>query len=171
MSTVATKDTETLAVSSVRAGKFLSFYLGKEEFAIQVSSVREIIGLQDITPVPQTPIYIKGVLNLRGRVIPVIDLRKKCGLPEVEYGPQACIIVVRVETKTSGIPMGVVVDGVSEVVNIQTADVENMPDFGGDPHAYLIGVAKLKGKVKVLLDIDQLLSNSEILSLKSLESK
>jgi purine-binding chemotaxis protein CheW len=171
LSTVATKETEAVAVSSIRAGKFLSFYLGKEEFAIQVSSVREIIGLQDITPVPQTPVYIKGVLNLRGRVIPVIDLRKKCGLPEVEYGPQACIIVVRVETKAAGIPMGVVVDGVSEVVNIQPNDVENMPDFGGEPHTYLIGVAKLKGKVKVLLDIDQLLSNSEILSLKSLETK
>lgn len=169
MSTVATKEPDATVASTIRAGKFLSFYLGKEEFAIQVSSVREIIGLQDITPVPQTPTYIKGVLNLRGRVIPVIDLRKKCGLSEIEYGPQACIIVVRVEAKGTGIPMGVVVDGVSEVVNIQAADVENMPDFGGEPHTYLIGVAKLKGKVKVLLDIDQLLSNSEIMSLKNLE--
>lgn len=170
MSTVVSKE-ESVAVSAIRAGKFLSFYLGKEEFAIQVSSVREIIGLQDITPVPQTPSYIRGVLNLRGRVIPIIDLRKKCGLPEIEYGAQACIIVVRVETKTAGIPMGVVVDGVSEVVNIQAADVENMPDFGSEPHAYLIGVAKLKGKVKILLDINQLLSTSEILSLKSIEAQ
>lgn len=171
MSTIAVKETETVANPSIRAGKFLSFYLGKEEFAIQVSSVREIIGLQDITPVPQTPVYIKGVLNLRGRIIPVIDLRKKCGLPEVEYGPQACIIVVRVEKKSSGMPMGVVVDGVSEVVNILPNDVENMPDFGGESHAYLIGVAKLKGKVKVLLDIDQLLTSSEISALNNIDVK
>ena len=171
MSVLALKEAESVAGSTIRAGKFLSFYLGKEEFAIQVSSVREIIGLQDITPVPQTPVYIRGVLNLRGRVIPVIDLRKKCGLPEVDYGPQACIIVVRIEARNSGIPMGVVVDGVSEVVNIQPNDVEKMPDFGGEPHAYLIGVAKLKGKVKVLLDMDQLLSNAEILSLNSIEPK
>jgi purine-binding chemotaxis protein CheW len=169
LSTLALKETDATVSAPIRTGKFLSFYLGKEDFAIQVSSVREIIGLQDITPVPQTPSYVRGVLNLRGRVIPVIDLRKKCGLPEIEYGPQACIVVVRIAAKGTGIPMGVVVDGVSEVVTIQASEVENMPDFGGEPHGYLIGVAKLKGKVKVLLDIDQLLSNSEILSLKNIE--
>ena len=170
MTSTISRETEEVAASATRSGKFLSFYLGNEEFAIRVSSVREIIGLQDITPVPQTPVYVRGVLNLRGRVIPVVDLRRKCGLPEIEYGPQACIVVVRIETKTTGVPMGVVVDGVSEVVNIQSADVEDMPDFGGEPHSYLLGVAKLKGKVKVLLDIDQLLNNSEILSLNEIES-
>ncbi len=170
MTTTATQELEQVTGRTVTTGKFLSFYLGKEEFAIRISSVREIIGFQDVTPVPQTPPYIRGVLNLRGRVIPIVDLRCKCGLPQIEYGSQACIIVVRIETKGAGVPMGVVVDGVSEVVNIQGNDVEGMPDFGGEPHSYLLGVAKLKGKVKVLLDIDQLLSTSEIAAL-NLEGK
>ena|SRR5579875_79385 len=148
-----------------RPGKYLSFYLGSEEFAIPVSSVREIIGLQDITPVPQTPIYVRGVLNLRGRVIPIIDMRRKTGLPDIEYGPHACIIVVQIQAETGFVPVGVVVDGVSEVVNITAADMEDMPELGAESHAYLLGVAKLKGKVKILLDIDRLLNNREILTL------
>ena len=170
MTTTAPRELEQVAASIVTPGKFLSFCLGKEEFAIRISSVREIIGLGDVTPVPQTPPYVRGVLNLRGRVIPIVDLRAKCGLPQIEYGPQACIIVVRIETKGAGMPMGVVVDAVSEVVNIQADDIERMPDFGGEPHTYLLGVAKLKGKVKVLLDLDQLLSISEITALE-LETK
>src|SRR5271157_5343608 len=95
-----------------RAGKYLVFCLASEEFGIRVLSVREIMGVQDITPVPQTPSYVKGVINLRGRVIPVVDLRLKFGLPEVEYSPRTCIIVVQVKTGTGSMPMGIVVDGV-----------------------------------------------------------
>lgn len=155
-------------LSNHKNGKYLSFFLGTEEFAIPVSSVREIIGMQEVTHVPQTPVYVRGVLNLRGRVIPVIDMRRKCGLADIEYGPHACIVVVQVEVDSGWAPMGVVVDGVSEVVNITSTDVEDMPEFGGgESHAYLLGVAKLKGKVKILLDIDKLLSNREILSLST----
>lgn len=163
--TATVQNAEAKGISSYKSGKYLSFYLGAEEFAIPVSSVREIIGLQEVTPVPQTPVYVRGVLNLRGRVIPVIDMRRKCGLPDVEYGAHACIVVVQVEAEGGWAPMGVVVDGVSEVVNITANDVEPMPDFGGEAQDYLLGVAKLKGKVKILVDIDRLLSLREIVAL------
>ena len=164
--TTSMNKTEPAVMAGAKTGKYLSLYLGAEEFAIPVSSVREIMGIQDITPIPQTPTYVRGVINLRGRVIPVIDMRRKCGLSDIAYGPHACIIVVQVQTGSSEAPMGVVVDGVSEVVNICSNDVEEMPDFGTEKKAYLLGVAKLKGSVKILLDINQLLNNSEILALE-----
>jgi len=144
--------------TDARAGKYLTFQLGKEEFAVQVLHVREIMGVQEITAVPQMPFHVKGVLNLRGKVIPVVDLRLKFGLPEMEYTQRTCIIVVQVDGHAGKISTGIIVDGVSEVLTLQTADIEDTPDFGiGAATPYLLGLAKIKGKVKILLDINKVI--------------
>jgi purine-binding chemotaxis protein CheW len=141
-----------------RVGKYLTFQLAKEEFAVQVLHVREIMGVQEITAVPQMPYHVKGVLNLRGKVIPVVDLRLKFGLPEIEYTQRTCIIVVQIEGNAGKISTGIIVDGVSEVLTLQTADIEDTPDFGvGAATPYLLGLAKIKGRVKILLDINKVI--------------
>src|SRR5579864_607481 len=146
-----------------RAGKYLTFRLGQEEFGVQVLRVREIMGIQEVTAVPQTPGYVKGVINLRGKVIPVVDLRLKFGLPELEYTPRTCIIVVQIESDAGKLMIGVIVDAVSEVLTLQTGDIEDTPDFGsGVATPYLLGMAKIKGKVKILLDIDRVLSSQDL---------
>jgi purine-binding chemotaxis protein CheW len=142
-----------------RAGKYLTFQLGKEEFAIPVLCVREIMGVQEITAVPQTPRYVKGVINLRGKVIPVVDLRLKFALPELDYTQRTCIIVVQIQGEEDQVMIGVIVDAVSEVLTLQAGEIEDTPDFGnGVSTPYLLGMAKIKGQVKILLDIDQALS-------------
>jgi purine-binding chemotaxis protein CheW len=119
--------------------------------------------------VPHTPPYIKGVINLRGKVIPVIDLRLKCGMPEIPYDHRTCIIVVQVESPESVVLMGLVVDGVAEVLTLTEADIEDTPDFGqGVATDYLLGMAKIKGKVKILLDMDQVLNTHELQGLDAL---
>lgn len=153
------------ATSDQRAGKYLTFYLGAEEFGIPVMSVREIMGLQDITAVPQTPSHVRGVINLRGKVIPVIDLRLKFGMPEGEYGQRTSIVVVKVDE----VMMGLIVDGVSEVLNLNAGDIEDTPDFGrGIETPYILGMAKTKGKVRMLLDIEQVLSAQDLQGLTAL---
>jgi purine-binding chemotaxis protein CheW len=155
-----------------RSGKYLIFHLGEEEFGTRILKVREIIGLQDITVVPQTPSYVRGVINLRGKVIPVIDLRLKFGMPEVAYTQRTCIIVVHAQLADSTVLTGVVVDGVSEVLNVSAADIEDTPDFGEQTQtAYLLGMAKIKGKVKILLDIDQVLTGPELFLLTQERAK
>ena len=130
--------------------------------------VREIMGIQDITAVPQTPTYVKGVINLRGKVIPVVDLRLKFGLAEIEYTQRTCIIVVQVEADAHVMLMGIVVDGVAEVLNLAPGEIEDTPDFGrGIETSYLLGMAKVKGKVKILLDIDQVLTSLELQGIES----
>lgn len=149
--------------SDGRAGKYLTFALANEEFGIRVLKVREIMGLQEITAVPQTPPHIKGVINLRGKVVPVIDLRLKFGVEAAEYTQRTCIIVTQVQGESGAILMGIVVDGVSEVLNLTDAEIEDTPDFGEEiAGQYLLGMAKVKGKVKILLDIDKVLSAQEI---------
>ncbi len=152
-----------------RAGKYLIFHLGNEEFGTEVLKVREIMGLQDITTVPQTPTYVKGVINLRGKVIPVVDLRLKFGFPPEEYSARTCIIVVRTTQGDQDLMIGIVVDGVAEVLSLTGAEIEDTPDFGaGVATPYLKGMAKIKGKVKILLDIDRVLSASEISGMTAL---
>ena len=149
--------------SDDRAGKYLVFHLGKEEFGIRVLKVREIMGIQDITAVPHTPVHVKGVINLRGKVIPVIDLRLKFGMSPEEYTPRTCIIVVQIGGEAGPLLMGIVVDGVAEVLNLAAADIENTPDFGdGTATPCLLGMAQVKGKVKILLEIDQVLAAVEL---------
>lgn len=162
-------DSNAAAVVDARAGKYLTFRLGKEDFAIQVLKVREIVGIQDITAVPQMPGYVKGVINLRGKVIPVVDLRLKFGLEEREYTQRTCIIVVQVHHAGVPIQTGIIVDEVSEVLNLVGTEIEDTPDFGDDVGTpYLLGMAKVKGNVKMLLDIDQVLANAETVPLSSM---
>jgi purine-binding chemotaxis protein CheW len=157
------------AASDARAGKYLAFQLGKEAYAIRVLKVREIIGVQDITPVPQTPDYVRGVFNLRGKVIPVIDLQRKFGLQATASTTRTCIVVVELLTEGQAMLMGILVDGVSEVLNIVSAEIEDTPDFGRDISvSYLLGVAKTRGSVKLLLDIDAALQTQEVSHLSAL---
>ena len=150
-----------------RSGKYLTFRLAREEFAIQVLRVREIMGMQDITAVPQTPHYMKGVINLRGKIVPVIDLRMKFGFPEVEATPATCIIVVQLNSGSELLLMGLLVDAVSEVLSFAASDIEDTPAFGnGVTTPYLLGIAKMKGSVKILLNIDEVLSTSEVQGLE-----
>jgi purine-binding chemotaxis protein CheW len=152
-----------------RAGKYLIFHLGLEEFGTEVLKVREIMGLQDITAIPQVPGFVKGVINLRGKVIPVIDLRLKFGMASQEYTARTCIVVVRTRQADEDLMIGMIVDGVVEVLNLTTTDIEDTPDFGpGVTTPYLMGMAKIKGKVKILLDIDQVLSSSDLDGLSAL---
>jgi len=154
-----------------RTGKYLTFHLAREEFAIQVLRVREIMGMQDITAVPQTPAYMKGVINLRGKIVPVIDLRLKFGFPEVEATSTTCIIVVQLKSGREILLMGLLADAVSEVSNFTAGDIEDTPDFGnGVSTPYLLGIAKVKGSVKILLNIDEVLSTTEVQNLESVLS-
>jgi len=162
-STVVERAAAAALKSDDRCGKYLVFHLGREEFGIRVLKVREIMGIQDITAVPQTLAHVKGVINLRGKVIPVVDLRLKFGLPPQEYTQRTCIIVVQVQGETGPILMGIVVDGVAEVLNLAAAEIENTPDFGdGTATPYLLGMAKVKGNVKILLEIDRVLSCQDL---------
>ena len=168
-STTLTAADTAAAANDTRPGKYLTFQLANEEFGIRVLKVREIMGLQEITAVPQTPAHVKGVINLRGKVIPVIDLRLKFSLPAAEYTQRTCIIVTQVQGEAGVLLMGIVVDGVSEVLNLTSGEIEDTPDFGEDVAGdYLLGMAKVKGKVKILLDIDRVLSMQEIHSLSSI---
>jgi len=141
-------------------GKFLTFTLGNEEYGVPVLKVREIIKVMDITQVPQVPPHVLGVINLRGKVIPVIDLRRKFGFAATEYTERTCIIVVDVDLSSMCVMMGVVVDTVSEVLNVTEAEIEQTPEFGGRvTTAYLLGLAKVKDSVKILLDLDRVLGS------------
>ncbi len=138
------------------AGKYLTFALGDEEYGLPVLRVREIIKMMEITVVPQVPAYVKGVINLRGKVIPVVDLRLKFNFPSIDYTERTSIIVVHVTLSTGPIMMGIVVDAVSEVLSISAEEIEATPEFGADMKTdYLQGLAKIKGRVKLLLDLDQ----------------
>ena len=158
--------TEHNAPADRRTTKYLTFHVGAEEFAIAVLSVREIMGMQDITAVPHTPSYVKGIINLRGKVVPVVDLRLKFSLPATEYTQRTCIVVVEVAGESAPMLMGAVVDSVSEVLNVAPSEVEKTPDFGeGVTIPYLLGIAKSKGNVTILLDIDKVLNSSELTGL------
>lgn len=170
MQSTTSAQAENSASSKVdaRAGKYLTFQIGKEEFGVAVLKVREIMGVQDITAVPRTPAYLKGVINLRGKVIPVVDLRLKFGLAAIDYTQRTCIIVVQVKGASGPLLMGIVVDEVSEVLTLASADIEDTPDFGANVETrYILGLAKVKDKVKILLDIDEVLSAQEVHGLET----
>jgi purine-binding chemotaxis protein CheW len=149
-------------------GKYLSFSLADEEYGIGILKVKEIIGMMNITPMPQTPEFVKGVINLRGRVIPVIDLRLRFGLPSQDYTERTCIVVVEIQAEGKELMIGVVVDSVSEVLNIKGSDIEETPSFGNDVDTeYILGMAKYDGGVKILLDIGHVLTSNEMAMLTS----
>ena len=144
-------------------GKHLIVQLGTEEFAINVMNVKEIMKMQTVTTVPQTPSFVQGVINLRGKIIPVINLRRKFGIDDREDTELTCIVVVRMQIQGGEQPVGIVVDGVVEVLTFNQEDIEDTPDFGldGVMH-YVKGMAKIKGRVKIVLDIDQVLHGNQI---------
>lgn len=153
---------EILVHKEAREGKYLTFSMAEEEYGIGILKVKEIIGMMPITPVPRTPEYVKGVVNLRGKVIPVIDLRLRFGMPAADCTDRTCIIVVDVEMRNGQLQMGIVVDSVSEVINIKSDEIEATPSFGTDLDTeYILGIAKMDAGVKILLDIDQVLNQEE----------
>lgn len=143
--------------------KFLSFCLGNEQFGVEILRVREIIGLLAITPLPQTPAYVRGVMNLRGRIIPVIDLRQRFGLSAAEATKETCIVVLESsEQDASQTVMGAIVDSVREVQDIAKGAIEPPPEFGCEiPLRYIQGMGKVKDKVIVLLDIAEVIGTRE----------
>ena len=151
-----------------REGKYLTFSLANEEYGIGILKIKEIIGMMPITTVPQTPSFVKGVINLRGKVIPVIDLRLRFDMEGIDYSERTCIIVVEIMGRTGTILIGIVVDSVSEVLNIKEEDIEETPAFGARLDTeFIMGMAKLDGGVKILLDIDRVLNAEEITSLET----
>ena len=147
------------SASPVAAGKYLTVVLEDEAYGIAVLKVREIIRMQKVTPVPQMPDFVKGVINLRGRVIPIVDLRVKFGL-KAEFTDRTCIVVVQVKLPTTPtLHMGLIVDSVEEVVTLTGTEIEPTPDFGNAVNTeYILGMAKVRGSVKTLLDIDRVVS-------------
>jgi len=149
-----------------RAGKYLTFILAEEQYGIDVLSIQEIIGMMPITSVPQTPEYVKGVVNLRGKVIPVIDLRLRFGMQERKADGQTCVIVVDV----SGVQMGVVVDTVREVLDIGEDEIESAPRFGTKVDTrYIRGLGKLEEKIAILLDINRVLTQEDLVMVEAIQ--
>lgn len=153
---------------SGREGKYLTFSLAGEEYGIGILKVKEIIGMIAITAVPQTPPHVKGVINLRGKVIPVIDLRLKFTLPAMDYTERTCIIVIEIAKERGHILIGILVDSVSEVLNIKSGDIEDTPNFGTRLNTdFILGMAKAGDKIKILLDIDRVMSSDEVAALEN----
>jgi purine-binding chemotaxis protein CheW len=149
-----------------KEGKYLTFSLDRGEYGIGILKIKEIIGMMPVTAVPQTPEYVKGVINLRGKVIPVVDLRLRFGMGPMEYNERTCIIVVEIMGQADDILIGTVVDSVSEVLNIKGKDIEDTPTFGSKLNTdYILGMAKMEGGVKILLEIDRVLNAEEIADL------
>ena len=161
------KQESPLAGIPGREGKYLTFSLAGEEYGIGILRVKEIIGMMAVTHVPQTPGFVKGVINLRGKVIPVVDLRLRFALEAAAYTERTCIIVVEVAGANGSVMMGIVVDAVSEVLNIRGADIENTPTFGVRLNTdYILGMAKAAGGIKILLDIDKVLNSEDLLAIR-----
>jgi purine-binding chemotaxis protein CheW len=148
-----------MAGAGVHGGKFLTFQLEGEVFGLEILKVQEIMGLIPITRVPKTPTFIRGVINLRGKVIPVVDLRLKFNMNQNEDTERSCIIVVQVAKDGNRITMGTIVDEVSEVLDIQSTQIENSPEFGTSVDtSFILGIGKVGQKVVLLLDVDKVLS-------------
>ncbi|MBL9215989.1 MAG: purine-binding chemotaxis protein CheW [Opitutaceae bacterium] len=167
---MSTNSPSTVLPVPALAGKYLTVVLENEAYGIAVLKVREIIRMQKVTPVPQMPAFVKGVINLRGRVIPVVDLRVKFGLP-AEITERACIVVVQVALGGEQVvPMGLIVDSVEEVVSLGAGEIEATPEFGSRVDTtYLLGMAKVKGQVKTLLDIDRVVAADTVRAIAQLK--
>jgi purine-binding chemotaxis protein CheW len=157
---VVSEQTKTL---QDKEGKYLTFALGSEEYGLEILKVREIIGFMEITAVPQTPAYVKGVINLRGQVIPVIDLRSKFGMQTADVTDETCIIVVEICQNGRKFSTGIVVDHVQEVLDIDGENIEEAPQFGASVDTdFILGMGKVGDSVKILLDIDKVLVGQEL---------
>jgi len=163
MAELAEKMDQAVKVMQGREWKYLTFTMADEEYGIGILKIKEIIGMMPITTIPQTPEFVKGVINLRGKVIPVMDLRLRFGMEAIGYTERTCIIVIEIDGESGTVMIGIVVDSVSEVLNIKTQDIEETPTFGTKLNTdYILGMAKIEGGVKILLHIDRILSDHEI---------
>ncbi|MHC4541640.1 MAG: chemotaxis protein CheW [Planctomycetota bacterium] len=166
MSQATIQSEQSSKVLLEKEGKYLTFALGPEEYGLEILKVREIIGYMDITAVPQTPHHVKGVINLRGQVIPVIDLRAKFGMETTEVTEETCIIVVETSQGDRKFSTGIVVDHVQEVLDIAGEDIEEAPQFGSSVNTdFILGMGKIGESVKILLDIDKVLAGEDFGSL------
>ncbi len=148
------------------AGKYLTFVLGDEEYGVEILKVQEIIQMQKVTKVPRAPEFVRGVINLRGKVIPVVELRKKFGMTLQEDTEKTCIIVVMVQMGEQSVTMGIIIDDVREVLDIPAENIEETPQFGASVDTEFIqGIGKVGENVKMLLDIDKVLSGGELVNL------
>jgi purine-binding chemotaxis protein CheW len=155
--------TASAKTAAQKQGKYLTFAMAQEEYGLEILKVREINGYMDITPVPQTPAYVKGVINLRGQVIPVIDLRAKFGMASKEVTEETCIIVVEVSRNGQKADMGIVVDRVHEVIYIAGEQIQETPEFGASVDTnFILGLGKVGKSVKILLDIDKVLTDVDL---------
>jgi purine-binding chemotaxis protein CheW len=149
-----------------KEGKYLSYVMGNQEFGMDILKIREIIGMVPIRSLPQTPPYVKGVINLRGRVIPVLDLRLKFGMARTDFSDRSCIIVLELEFDGQPVNIGIAVDRVSEVLEIKASEIESTPAFGANiDTSHLLAMATVGKSVKILLDIDNVLSDKEVKAL------
>ena len=165
MASATATNSTSVGTASSKAGKYLTFALGHEEFGLEILKVREIIGYMQITAVPQTPAHVKGVINLRGQVIPVVDLRLKFGMNAAEVTEETCIIVVEINQTDRKFQTGIVVDRVKEVLDIEGENIEDAPQFGSNVETnFILGMGKVNGAVKILLDIDKVLGNEQFAS-------
>ncbi len=161
--TLEVQSTEALAGQKAKAGLYLTFELATETYGLEILKVQEIIGIMKVTSIPRTPDFVRGVINLRGKVIPVIDLRLKFGMESIENTDRTCIIVVQVSCGGKNITMGVCVDEVAEVMDISAGQVEPPPSFGTSLDTeFIMGMGKVGDNVIMLLDVDQVLSKQEL---------
>lgn len=159
-------------VLDAKGGKYLTFTLGKEEFGLAILKVREIIGVMEITAVPRTPAYVQGVINLRGQVISVIDLRARFGMEKTARTEHTCIIVVEMVQEGCKLLTGIIVDRVCEVLNIQAENIENTPHFGCKVKIdFLAGLGKVGKSVKILLNLDRVLDTEELTALRAVQNE
>jgi purine-binding chemotaxis protein CheW len=162
-------DNTTTKTALAQAGKYLTFKLAAEAYGLEILKVQEIIKMMEITRVPRTPDFVRGVINLRGKVIPVVDLRLKFGMEAKDTTDKTCVIVVQVRRNEITVTMGIIVDEVSEVLDIATGEIEEAPSFGAHVDTrFILGMAKAKGGVKILLDINKVLASDELAKIESL---
>ncbi len=165
ITTAAMTEQKVQGVNEVtqKGGKFLTFLMANEKYGLEILKVREIIGMMDVTSVPTTPAFIRGVINLRGKVIPVIDLRLKFGMEAKEDTERTCIIVVRLAQTDQEMTMGIIVDEVSDVVDVSHDQIEPPPSFGVDiKTGFILGMGKFERKVMTMLDIDRVLTEQGV---------
>ena len=150
-------------IKSVESDKYLTFNLGTEQYGLEILKVREIIGIMDITRVPRTPEFVRGVINLRGKVIPVLDLRNKFGMPMVEDTEQTCIIVVEVQVEDESMVVGALADAVREVLEVRTDQIEPPPRLGTRLNTeFITGMGKVDEQFMILLNIDRIFNSNEL---------
>jgi purine-binding chemotaxis protein CheW len=160
---MSSSEMNTMEAGAAQAGKYLTFSLGEEVYGLGILKVQEIIGVMAVTRVPRTPDFVRGVINLRGKVIPVVDLRLKFGMPAQKDTERTCVIVVQVVRHGNVLTMGLIVDEVSEVLEVKGEQIEPPPSFGVSVDTtFILGMGKVNEKVVILLDADSVLSTGEL---------